>query len=224
MPDRLAPCPAWEAHLAGWCVAQLSPVEEAGLVEHLHECRGCRAEADSLMAVAAVSLVALPGSDPWRAAHDEPPPADLADRIVARVGQERRRQRGRRAGVVLAALAGVLVLALALRPHDPTPLLGDRMALTGAPGSGAGAHAIVAREAGGSLVALTARGLDPTVTYALWLTPPGGDYPDRVPAGTFRPHADGSVDVRLHSALPPDDVGRIWATGPGGEVALDTKL
>ncbi len=56
-----------------------------------------------------------------------------------------------------------------------------------------------------------ATGLDPDVTYALWLSPPDGTWDDRVAAGTlddrvaagtFRPNEYGEVDVRLRSALP----------------------
>ena len=70
---------------------------------------------------------------------------------------------------------------------------------------------------------LTAEGLDPAVTYALWLTPPGGGYAERVAAGTFRPDEDGKVDVRLRSALPAEDAGRVWATTPEGQIVLDTE-
>ena len=76
--------------------------------------------------------------------------------------------------------------------------------------------------AGGSLVALTAEGLDPKATYALWLTPPGGGYRERVAAGTFRPDSDGRVDVRLRSALPAEEMGRVWVTTPEGDIAMDT--
>ena len=84
-------------------------------------------------------------------------------------------------------------------------------------------RAVVAADDDGALVELIASGLDPDVIYELWLSPPGGRWDDRVAAGTFRPDAEGDVDVRLHSALPAEDTGRVWATTSEGEVALDTE-
>jgi hypothetical protein len=221
MPDGAAACTAWQEHLAGWLVAQLAPAEEAALLEHLDACAACRAEADSLLAVAAVSLGADPGGEPWRPAVDEPPPPDLADRIVAQVARERRVRWGRRAAVVLVGAAAVVVAVLALSP-DAERLDGQPVVFA-LQAPGVDASAVVAPDGGGSIVELTAVGLDPEVTYALWLTPPGGSYRDRIPAGTFRPDADGAVDVRLRSALPPDETGRVWATTPDREIALDTE-
>jgi len=221
MPEAVPACAEWQEHLAGWLVAQLPPADEAALLEHLEGCAACRTEADSLVAVAAVSLGADPGAEPWRPTVDEPPPPDLADRIVAQVASERRARWGRRAAVVLMGAAAVLAVALVI-PSDDEPLDGERVVFA-LQAPGVDASAVVAPEGRGSIVELTAVGLDPDVTYALWLTPPGGRYPDRVAAGTFRPDADGEVDVRLRSALPANEMGRVWATTPDREVALDTE-
>jgi hypothetical protein len=105
--------------------------------------------------------------------------------------------------------------------YDP-PLQGEEVAFTRVP-SGATVEAVIADERSGSLVQLIASGLDPDVTYALWLSPPEGTWDDRVAAGTFRPDEHGEVDVRLSCALPADETGRVWATTPEGEIALDTK-
>ncbi len=222
MPEPTFACEAWQQHLAGWLVAQLGPAEETALLEHLESCAGCRREAESLWSIAAVSLGADPDGVPWRASVDEEPPADLGDRIVAQVASERRRRRAGRASIAVGAAAAVVVAVLLVRPQDDAPIDGDDVEFARTL-PGVHADAVVASEAGGSLVALTARGLDPGVTYALWLTPPGGGYDDRVPAGTFRPDEHGEVDVELHSALPPDEMGRIWATTPEDEIALDTE-
>lgn len=222
MPEPTPACDAWQEHLAGWLVAQLPPGDEAALLDHLDACPVCRAEADSLLAVTAVSLGADPGAVPWHPAVDEHPPADLADRIVACVAGERRGRWGRRAAIVLAGAAALAIGVVALRPDGPVPLQGEPVEFITL-ASGVDAGAVVAPDAGGSLVELTATGLDPDLTYALWLTPPGGGYPDRVAAGTFRPDEDGDVDVRLRSALPADQMGRVWATTPEGDIALDTR-
>jgi hypothetical protein len=124
--------------------------------------------------------------------------------------------------VLLATAAAAAVLGLVVTRDDAPPLAGERVSFARlAPG--VDATAIVAPEDGGSLVALTAEGLDPAVTYALWLTPPGGGYQERIPAGTFRPAGDGTVDVTLRSALPATEMGRVWATTPEGDIALDTE-
>lgn len=222
MPEPIPACEAWQQHLAGWVVAQLAPADEAALVAHLEECEACRVEADGLLAVAAVALGADPGAVPWRPTVDEEPPPDLGDRIVARVASERRRHRIRRASIAIGAAASVLLAVVVLQPDRDAPLAGQRVEFVRA-APGVHADAVVAPDAGGSVVELRASGLDPDVTYALWLTPPGGGYPDRVPAGTFRPDADGTVAVRLRSALPPDEMGRAWATTPDREIALDTE-
>ncbi len=57
-PARLRP--EWQEDLAGWLVAQLPPDDEAALAAHLDGVPTCRAEADSLLAVAAVRLAADP--------------------------------------------------------------------------------------------------------------------------------------------------------------------
>lgn len=221
--DRPMACPEWREDLGGWLVAQLPPEREAALAAHLDSCDSCRTEAQSLLAVAAVSLA----SDP-----DEPagvldqPPSDLGERIAASVAAERRHRGRLRAGLVVlatAAAAVVAVVALGSGGNEPAPLEGEEVAFTVTPPGGRAEAVLAADEGGGTVVELTATGLDPDVTYALWLTPPGGGWDDRVAAGTFRPDHDGTVDTRLRCALPVDEYGRAWATTPDGKIALDTE-
>lgn len=221
MAERPTACTAWQDDLAAWLVAQIEPDREALLHAHLEGCAICRGEAASLLAVTAVSLAADPeGVAEGSAA----PPAELGDRIVAGIAAERRSRRLLRAGMVAlaGAAASVVALVAVARDDDPAPLQGESVAFTVVP-SGATADAVIADEEPGSVVQLVATGLDPEVTYALWLSPPEGTWEDRVAAGTFRPDEQGEVDVRLPCALPADATGRIWATTPEGEIALDTK-
>lgn len=221
MAERPAACPGWQEDLAGWLVAQLDLDREALLMEHLATCATCRLEADSLLAVAAVALATdLDGSIDGTLE----PPGELAARIGATISAERRTRRVVRAGAVaLAAAAASIVAVLVLaRDSGPAPLQGEPVAFTVVP-VGASAEAVVADEERGSLVQLSASGLDPGVTYALWLSPPRGTWDDRVAAGTFRPDEQGRVDVRLRCALPADEYGRVWATTPDGKIALDTE-
>lgn len=249
MAERLTACAAWQEDLAGWLMAQLPPAREAGLTEHLASCEVCRSEAESLLAVTAVSLALDP--DTTAGGADEPPAdldatvngteqppagpdpivngadlpsADLAGRVAATISAERRARRLVRAGfAVLAGAAAGIVLVVALqRDGGPAPLHGEEVVFTVAP-AGATVEAVVADDAGGSVVQLTATGLDPEVTFALWLSPPEGNWDDRVAAGTFRPDGDGDVDVRLRCALPADEYARVWATTPDGQIALDTE-
>lgn len=222
MVDRPEACAAWREDLAGWLVAQIAPDREAALGSHLAGCEACRAEADSLMAVAAVSLAFDPDRSTELPANGDQPPADLAERVVAGVAAERRSGRGRAAVVAVGVAAVALVASvLALRDDGPTRLDGDEVQFALVP-EGADVTAVVADDAEGSLVEVVATGLDPEITYALWLSPAGGTWDDRVPAGTFRPDADGEVDARLPCALPAEQAGRIWATTSEGQIALDT--
>jgi hypothetical protein len=238
MGEHREACPEWQEDLAAWVVAQLGPDRERALDEHLRSCAVCRAEAESLLAVSAVALSTdggpiaddagwAPMADVGAAAlrSVEGPPSGLGERILVSVHAERRARRAARAAVVaLATVAAAVVAVVALsRGGDPAPLEGEQIAFTVVP-AGASAQAVVAPDdEQGSIVQLTASGLDPAVTYALWLSPPDGTWDDRVAAGTFRPDADGEVDVRLRCAMAPDDYGRAWATTPDGKIALDTK-
>jgi anti-sigma factor RsiW len=224
MPDHPEACAEWRDDLALYVIAQGTPDREAALEQHLVGCSACRAEAESLLAVAAVVLVADPDLPSGPVPQDRPS-SELEGRIVRRISSERRRHAARRVVLVAAgaaAAAAVLVAALVLRDDGPGRVHGEQFAFTELP-DGATAAAVVGSDGKGSVVQLTATGLDPATTYALWLTPPGGTYDDRVPAGTFRPDPDGDVDVRLQSALGADDVGRVWATSAPHEIALDTQ-
>jgi hypothetical protein len=223
MPDPVSEhptaCEAWQPALSGWLVAQLSPSEEAALVDHLAGCDACRAEADSLLHVAAVTLGADAGGD---VVDVEPPPADLGDRIAARIARERRARRAGRLAIAMGAAAAAVAVGVVMTRDSGEPAVrGETIAFV-RQAPGVEATAVLAPDEGGSLIELTATGLDPDTTYSLWLTPPGGGWADRIPAGTFRPDDDGDVDVRLSCSLPPEDMGRAWATTDEGDIALDT--
>lgn len=221
MAERPTACPEWQDDLAAWLVAQIAPDDEVRLTDHLATCAACRDEAGSLLAVTAVSLATDP--DAGGGAREEPP-TGLGDRIVARISAERRARQILRAGMVaLAGAAAAVVLVIARQPDgQPTPLRGEQVAFTVVP-PGATVYAVIADDEHGSIVQLTATGLDPAVTYALWLSPPDGTWDDRVAAGTFRPDEDGRVSTRLRCALPTEDYGRAWATTPEDQIALDTE-
>ena len=219
MAERPLACEAWQPAIAGWLMAQLAPDEESALVAHVATCDACRAEADSLLQVAAITL----GADAAPASTGEPPPPDLGDRIVARIARERRARRAGRLALAMSAAAAAVVAGVVVTRDPPAePLRGELISFV-REAPGVEASAVLAPDEGGSLIQLDASGLDPDTTYSLWLTPPGGGYEDRIPAGTFRPDGEGDVDARLSCSLPPEDMGRAWATTPEGEIALDTE-
>lgn len=71
MTEHPAACPQWQEDLTGWLVAQLAPERELALDAHVVTCATCRTERDSLLGVAAVTLVGDPPTDvgclaaPW---------------------------------------------------------------------------------------------------------------------------------------------------------------
>jgi hypothetical protein len=220
MAEHPEACAEWRDDVAAWVVAQIEPGREAALSAHLASCHGCRTEAESLLGVAAIALVA----DPDHPVTDDPaPPVDLGDRIASRIAAERRGTVVRRSALAAvggAAAAVVVVVALTVAGDGgPAALEGERFAFSLGTG-----EAVVADDpdTDGSLVELTASGLDPEVTYALWLSVPGGGRDERVPAGTFTPDDDGTVEVRLASPMSPEETGRVWAT-TGSDLALDTE-
>jgi hypothetical protein len=203
-------------------MAQLTPDEEAALADHLTSCAASRAEADSLLHVTALTLGADTGRAPVEDA--DPPPADLGDRILSRVARERRARRMARLGVAMSAAAAAVVVAVVLTDDaGQPPLRGEPVSFVHQAQGVDASGVLAAADHGGSVLELTASGLDPDTTYAVWLTPPGGSYEDRIPAGTFRPDDDGEIDARLSCSLAPERMGRAWVTTPDGEIALDTE-
>ncbi len=106
-----------ELHLAlgAYALGDLEPGERAGVEGHLRECPECRAEAAALAAVGRL----LPLADPSRFAAPTPaPPAELGERIAARIsaeqGARRVRRRRRRGGALALAAAAVVAIVLAL--------------------------------------------------------------------------------------------------------------
>lgn len=231
MAEPSMACAAWQEDLAGWLVGQILPEREALLLEHLASCNACQQEADALLGVAAVTLAGWPPElEPnrrWRTVLGSDAPGEgsaaLAERALGVIRHERRARRIVRAGL-LTLVGGSLALAVVLSAArvDDAAVEGTDVAFAVAP-PGAAASAVIAADDGASTVQLVATGLDPDVTYALWLSPPGGTLDDRVPAGTFRPDERGNVSVRLRCSLPPDRYDRAWATTPSGAVALDTR-
>jgi hypothetical protein len=107
-------CREWREDLGAYALGHLPDEERARLEAHLDGCPDCRAEADSLLAVAQ----RLPHADPARFGPAPVPPPELGQRIAATIGVERRSQRRHRrlrlglglSGAAAAAAAAVLAI------------------------------------------------------------------------------------------------------------------
>ena len=139
------------------------------------DCAACRAEADSLLARRRRDRSAPTPARPWPSA--EPPPADLGDRIVARVAASERRAAPARRGDGAWPAAAAAVVAVVAVIADATASRRCAASRSSFVRQARGRRRVGGRSprtSDGSLVELTATGLDPDVTYSLWLTPPGG--------------------------------------------------
>jgi hypothetical protein len=107
-------CREWREALGAYALGHLPEDEGASLEAHLEGCPDCRAEADSLLAIAQ----RLPHADPAQFGPAPTPPPELGRRIAATIGAEKRskrRHRRLRLGLGLsggAAVAAAAVLAI----------------------------------------------------------------------------------------------------------------
>ncbi len=107
-------CREWREALGAYALGHLADDERASLEAHLEGCPDCRAEADSLLAIAQ----RLPHADPARFGPAPVPPPELGRRIAATIGAEKRskcRHRRLRLGLGLSgatAVAAAAVLAI----------------------------------------------------------------------------------------------------------------
>jgi hypothetical protein len=212
-----APCRELQGDLAALALGRLDAGEAARVRAHVDGCAGCRVALDDLERTVGV----LPLVDPAVLRSEPAPPADLADRILRQVRDERRRDRVRRRHRVLtsalAAAAALLLVAItvfALRDDGAS----TREFAVREPG----VDASFSLEANGvgTAVRLEHAGLDPDDVYWLWLTDASGT---RVSAGTFHGSDDRS-SLTLQSALPLDAAVRIWVTDADDAVVLDSTL
>jgi anti-sigma factor RsiW len=108
----------WRESLGAYALGQLSDDERAGLEAHLEGCPECRAELESLTAVARL----LPLADPEQLGTPPALPRGLGDRVMSSISGERRRTKRRRFqfGFALsgatAAVAAAAILAIFILP------------------------------------------------------------------------------------------------------------
>jgi hypothetical protein len=213
-------CDDRRGDLAAEALRRLEGPARDDLVAHVASCEACRTELARLRSVAEV----LPLADPDAVGTTAPPA--LESRVLERVAAAQQAARGQRrnfafVGIAAAAalVVGVIVGSLVSlgSDGDARQLDGIEVAFREEP-PGVDASATIAGDDDGTVVELDASGLDPDLVFALWLSSGDGE---RVPAGTFRPDSDGTVEARLPCSLRFRDAARIWVTTPEGEVPLD---
>jgi hypothetical protein len=201
-------CREWRQSLGAYALGDLPAEERAVLEAHLDGCPDCRAEADSLGAVARL----LPLADPDRFSHPAPQPSpQLGSRIAATIGGERRASRRRqrwRFGLALsgAAAAVAAVLAFVVLPGDGGANPEQHVEFASLP-AGIKIGATLEPHSYGTEIRMYVKGIRSGTLCRVYLRGPHGV---KVPAGTFRYRWGDDSTAVLSSAL---DLSRTRAIG-----------
>ena len=202
-------CRDWRHLLGAYALGDLSAEESAGLEAHLEGCPQCRAEAESLDAVARL----LPLADPDRFSRPAPQPSpDLGRQIAATIGNEQRlvrRRRRRRFGLALsgaAAAAAAVILAIAILPGGGAGQPEQHVKFGSLP-DGIKIYATLEPHAYGTEIHMYVKGVRSGTLCRVYLRGPRGE---RVPAGTFTYRWGDDSTAVLSSAL---DLSRTRAIG-----------
>jgi hypothetical protein len=200
-------CREWQESLGAYALGNLPPEERAGLEAHLDGCPACRAELESMTAVAAL----LPLADPARFESKPAPEPELLGRIVTAIGSERRvarRSRRRRVSIGIggAVAAAAAALAIFVLPGGEESAPEQHVTFAQLPSNlkisakliphayGTEIHMYVKGAQSGELCRVFVRGRDGT----------------RLPAGSFRYRWGDDSTAILSSAL---DLSRTAALG-----------
>lgn len=199
-------CREWRESLGAAALGRLADEERAALEAHLEGCAECRAELDSLDAVARL----MPLADPERFAATPAPPPALAGRIAAAIRAERRVKRRRRwrlglgLGGVTAAAAAAALAIFVLPGGEPAPE--QRVVFRSLP-PGVEIAATLEQHAFGTEIHMYVQGVRSGTLCRVFLRGPGGA---RLPAGSFRYRRSDDGRAVLSSAL---DVSQAEAVG-----------
>jgi hypothetical protein len=191
-------CREWREALGAYALGRLSDEERTGLEAHLEGCPGCRAEADSLAAVASL----LPHADPEQLGPAPMPPPELGRRIAATIGTERRsRRRGRRLRFGLglsgaAAAAAIAVLAILVLSDNNGSGPEQHVSFRSLP-AGVKIGATLEPQAFGTEIHIYVKGIRSGTLCQVFMRGPAGT---DVSAGTFRYRWGGDAAV-LSAAL-----------------------
>jgi hypothetical protein len=200
-------CRSWRESLGAYALGQLGDEERIALEAHLEGCAGCRAEAESLGAVAAM----MPHADPAHFGPAPQPPADLGKRIAATIDAERRHQRRRArrtrlrigfAGIAAAAAAAVLAIFVLGGGESGAPE--QHVAFSQLP-KGVKIAATLEPQAFGTEIHMYVSGIRSGTLCRVYMRGPGKE---AVSAGTFRYRWGGDASAVLSAAL---DISRAKA-------------
>lgn len=199
-------CREWRESLGAYALDQLPAEERAGVAAHLEGCPACRAEADSLRAVADL----LPLADPARIEAPAPRPSSaLGERVTAALGSQRklnRRQRQRRFALALGGAAAAFVLAILVFRGGGETSPAEHVEFASLP-AGINIGATLEPHAYGTEIHVYVKGIRSGTLCRVFLGGPGGV---TVPAGTFRYRWGDDSTATLSSAL---DLSRTRAIG-----------
>jgi predicted anti-sigma-YlaC factor YlaD len=203
-------CRQWREQLGAYSLGHLDPDERAAVRAHLDACAECRAEAESLAAVARV----LPVADPARLGRTETAPSSVAEGVFARIDRERQAKRKGlrlRVGLALAGatavIAALVIGAFVALDSDPSGPATEQVAFNELPRDIHIAAGLTPRP-WGTQIDLYVRGVPSGTMCRVWLRRRDGA---RVVAGSFRYVEEArAYTVRLASAL---DRARATAIG-----------
>ena len=208
-------CRRWRELLGAYLLGHLAPEERVGLEAHLDGCAECRAELAELRPVSG----ALAAADPKHLGAPPEPPAELADRVYARVRAARRAHRRRRWSVAVAAaivaVAVAVPVTLAVRPDRRRSDEVEKFRFQTIP-VGVVAEATLYKRARGVEVWIEYEGLKPGETYALWVEKPSGE---RVKCGEFY-NPIGNWHVVMPSPLRRLDTTAVGLSTTAGTLVM----
>jgi hypothetical protein len=191
-------CREWRESLGAYALGQLPDEGLISLEAHLEGCASCRAEAESLGAVARL----LPHADPEQFGTAPVPPAELGKRIAATIAAEQRtgrRRRRFRLGLALSGATAVAaaVLAIFVLSSSEGPGPEQHVAFHSLP-AGVKIAATLVPQAFGTEIHMYVGGIRSGTLCRVFMRGPGGH---NVSAGTFRYRWGGDASAVLSAAL-----------------------
>lgn len=199
--------------LGAYVLGALDPDERLEVEHHLDDCDPCR---DELARLSPLPPLLDRLSTEEVAAGSLDPPAELLDRVLARIERERRRDRRRLRRWQGLAAAGLAAAALVLWAPWQGGGSTDALIAPAQPVAAAveGEAALMAWE-WGTTVRLDVSGLPARDGYVLWAVADDGR---REQAGTWGPTGDHSARVIGASGILRPALVRVEVTDPAGEV------
>lgn len=214
-------CRVSEEDLGPYLLGQLPSGRAEEVAAEVASCPSCAAEVARLRPVVTAMTAASAPEDLGRRTAPLADPSSLAE-VLASVRRAQRSRSRRRAAIAAGGLAAAVALGAAVPVFLGAGEQDRRVALArsgaASPESADATASMVLSERGwGTAIKLEVSGLRPEQTYGVWLERREGG---RLPAGSFRPDDDGTVQISLSSALDLSDSAAVGvAVLPGGVVA-----